>query len=330
MDIRFAGPHRARVCFLLLAASFAIHDGALAQKFPARPIRLIAASSPSSAVDIVSRIVGQKLSDMLGQQIVVDNRAGAGGNLGAEVAAHATPDGYTWFMATPAHVIDSSWDRKPRYHLLRDFSPVTQVTTGMYVLIVNPRVPAKSVRDLIALAKAHPGKLNFGSGGVGNATHLAVALFDSMAGIRMTHVPYRGSGPALVALLGDQVQLMIANVTAALRHVRAGKVRALAVTGAKRSPLMPDTPTIAEAGVPGYQVTSWFGIVVPRGVPQKLIATLAGDVATALRDPTVAQRLSSGGAEPVGSSPRAFHAFLESETMKWRKVIQQIRSAPAQ
>ena len=227
----------------------------MAQAYPAKPVRMIAASSPGSAVDIVARIVAQKLGEQLGQQVIVDNRAGAGGNLGAELAAKAAPDGYTLFMGTPAHAINTGLYRKLNYDLVRDFAPVSQVTSGQYVIVVHPSLPVKSVRELIALARAKPGQLNYASAGSGNATHLAGELFSSAARVKLVHVPYKGSGPALTDLVGGQVQLMFSNLTAALPQVKSGRIRALAVTGQTRAAAAPDLPTVIEAGVPGYVVT---------------------------------------------------------------------------
>jgi tripartite-type tricarboxylate transporter receptor subunit TctC len=291
------------------------------QAYPVRPIRLIVASSPSSGVDIVARVVAQKLGERLANQVVVDNRAGAGGNLGAEIAAHATADGYTLFMATPAHAINSSLASKPTYDLLRDFVPVTQATTGMYVLIVNPGLPARTVNELVGLAKSKPGALNYGSGGPGNSTHLAVELFAAMAGVRLTHVPYRGSGPALVDLLAGQIQLMVANLTAALPHVRSGKLRALGVTGSNRSAAVPEIPTVAEAGVPGYEVTSWFGVVAPGRSPREIVSQLAREMSVSLKSADVREKLASDAAEAVGGTPEQFGAFLKAETAKWAEVV---------
>ena len=294
---------------------------ALGQAYPTKPVRMIAASSPGSAVDIVARIVAQKLGEQLGQQVVVDNRAGAGGNLGAELAATAAPDGYTLFMGTPAHAINTGLYRKLNYDLIRDFSPVTQVTSGQYVVVVHPSLPAKSIRELISLARAKPGQLNYASAGSGNATHLAGELFASATRIKLVHVPYKGSGPAVTDLVGGQVQLMFANLVAALPQVKTGRIRALAVTGQKRAAAAPELPTVIEAGVPGYVVTSWFGVLLPAATPRELIMKLNAELARTMSAPDVRDRLAADGAEPTTGTPEQFGAFLRAEITQWTKVV---------
>ena len=299
----------------------ALTPAALGQAYPTKPVRMIAASSPGSAVDIVARIVAQKLGEQLGQQVVVDNRAGAGGNLGAELAAKAAPDGYTLFMGTPAHAINTGLYRKLNYDLIRDFSPVTQVTSGQYVVVVHPSLPAKSIRELIALARAKPGQLNYASAGSGNATHLAGELFASATRIKLVHVPYKGSGPAVTDLVGGQVQLMFANLVAALPQVKTGRIRALAVTGQTRAAAAPELPTVIEAGVPGYVVTSWFGVLVPAATPRELIMKLNAELARTMSAPDVRDRLAADGAEPTTGTPEQFGAFLRAEINRWTKVV---------
>jgi tripartite-type tricarboxylate transporter receptor subunit TctC len=294
---------------------------AMAQAYPSKPVRMIAASSPGSAVDIVARIVAQKLGEQMGQQVIVDNRAGAGGNLGAELAAKAAPDGYTLFMGTPAHAINTGLYRKLNYDLVRDFAPVSQVTSGQYVVVVHPSLPVKSIRELIALARAKPGQLNYASAGTGNATHLAGELFSSAARVKLVHVPYKGSGPAVTDLVGGQVQLMFANLVAALPQVKTGRIRALAVTGQTRAAAAPDLPTVIEAGVPGYVVTSWFGVFVPAATPRELVVRLNVDLARTMGAPEVRERLAADGAEPTVGTPEQFAAFVKAEIARWTKVI---------
>jgi tripartite-type tricarboxylate transporter receptor subunit TctC len=289
---------------------------------------MIAASSPGSAVDIIARTVAQKLSEQVGQQVIVDNRAGAGGNLGAEIAAKAAPDGYTVFMGTPAHAISTSLYRKPTYDLARDFAPISQVTSGSYVVVVNPAVPAKSIEELIALARAKPGQLNYASAGTGNATHLAGALFSTLAKVNIVHVPYKGSGPALTDLIGGQVQLMFANLTAALPAVKPGRLRALAVTGRQRSTAAPELPTVMEAGVPGYVVISWFGLFAPAATPRDIVMRLNKEIAMATRSADVRERLATEGAEPSATTPEEFGAFVKSEVAQWGKVIRDAKITP--
>ena len=311
--------------FAAVLACGLLLQSASAQSYPAKPVRLIAASSPGSAVDIVARIVAQKLTEQLGQQLIVDNRAGAGGNLGAEIAAKAAPDGYTLFMGTPAHAINTGLYRKLNYDLTRDFAPVSLVTTGQYVIIVHPSLPAKSVTELIALARARPGQLNYASAGSGNATHLAGELFKSLARVNLVHVPYKGTGPALTDLIGGQVQLMFCNLTAALPQVKSGRLRALAVTGAKRTATVPELPTVIEAGLPGYVVTSWFGVLAPAATPRDVIVRLNSELAQAMRSPDMRERLAGEGAEPTSSTPEQFAAFIKTEIAQWTKVVRDAR-----
>ena len=301
--------------------ALAVAAPAQAQQYPTRAARLIVASSPGSGVDIVSRIVAQKLAAGLGQQVVVDNRAGAGANLGAEIAAKAPPDGYTLFMGTPAHAINASMYSGLHYDIVRDFAPVSLVTTGQYVLIVHPSVPARTVKELIALARSKPGDLAYGSAGPGNSTHLAAELFNSMAGTKMLHVPYKGSGPGLIDLMSGQLQLYFANLTAGLPHMRSGRVRALAVTGPARTPLLPALPTVAEAGLPGYAVIGFFGVLVPGGTPAGIIAKLNGEIVRAVRAADVQASLGAEGAEPVGSSPEEFAAYIREEITRWAGAV---------
>jgi tripartite-type tricarboxylate transporter receptor subunit TctC len=272
-------------------------------------------------VDIVARIFAQKLTAQLGQQVIVDNRAGAGANLGAEIAAKAPADGYTLFIATPAHAINSSLYSRLNYDLLRDFLPVSLITTGQYIVVLHPSVPAKTIKDLINLARARPGALSYASGGPGNATHLAVELFNTMAGTRMLHVPYKGSGPALVDMISGQVQVMFANLTAALPHMKSGRLRALATTGDKRSATVPKLPTVSESGLPGYVVTSYYGILVPAGTPKEIVTRLNAESVKAMAAPDMRERLAVEGADPTSTTPEQFTAFLRTEIDKWGKVV---------
>jgi tripartite-type tricarboxylate transporter receptor subunit TctC len=312
---------RLPVAVLALLASVAHVSAAETQPYPARPIRILVASSPGSAADIVARIVAQKLPDVLGQQIVIDNRAGAGGNLGAQIAAQAAPDGYTLFLGTPAHVIHPSLTTRPLYDLGRDFAPISLLTSGVYVIVVNPRIPVKSLKELIAYLRSNPGRLNYASAGTGNATHLAGELFRIVGGVDIVHVPYKGSGPALAELVGGQVDMMFANLAAAQGDIQSGKLRALAVTGPKRSVAAPQLPTASEAGLPGYEVTSWFGVLAPKGTQTMVIASLNKSFVQVLNMPEAKERLVSLGAEPVGSSPQAFVSYIKEEVARWGKVI---------
>jgi len=307
--------------FVVLLLALANILPAVAQQYPARAVRLIVASSPGSGVDIVSRIMAQKLSAGLGQQVFVDNRAGAGANLGAEIAAKSPADGYTLLMGTPAHAINASLYSGLNYDIIRDFAPVSLVSTGQYVVIVHPSVPAQSVKALIALAKANPGALAYGSAGPGNSTHLTGELFNSMAGTKMLHVPYKGSGPALIDLMSGQLQVMFANITAGLPHIRTNRVRALAVTGPKRSSQAPDLPTVAEAALPGYAATSFFGVLVPAGTPAIVVTRLNAEIVKAVRAAEVQTSLANEGAEAVGSSPDEFAAYIRAEIPRWALAV---------
>jgi len=308
----------ARFVVLLLALAAA---PAIAQQYPARAVRLIVASSPGSGVDIVARIMAQKVSTGLGQQVVVDNRAGAGANLGAEIAAKSPADGYTLLMGTPAHTINVSLYSGLNYDVVRDFAPVSLVSTGQYVVIVHPSVPARTAKELIAIAKARPGALGFGSAGPGNSTHLAGELFNSMAGIKMLHVPYKGSGPALIDLTSGEIQVMFANITAGLPFIRNRRVRGLAVTGPKRTQQAPELPTVAEAALPGYSVTSFFGVLAPTGTPAPVIAKLNAEIVKAVHSTEVRSSLANEGAEGIGSSPEEFAAYIRAEIPRWAVAV---------
>ncbi|MBM3372947.1 MAG: tripartite tricarboxylate transporter substrate binding protein [Betaproteobacteria bacterium] len=295
---------------------------AMAQAFPAKPLRLVVASSPGSGVDILARLVAPKLAEALGQQVLIDNRAGAGGNLGAAFAARAAPDGYTAFMATPAHAISGSAPvNKTGYDFVRDFAPVSLLTTGHYMLVVHPSVPAHNVKELIALARARTGQLNYASAGNGNATHLAGELFNLMAGVKTVHVPYKGGGHARTELLGGQVDFMFHNITAVLGDVRERRLRALAVTGPKRALAAPEIATVDESGLRGYDITSWFGVMLPAAAPAETVARLHRDFAKSLQLADIREKLAALGSEAVGSTPAEFARHLRVEHEKWGTLI---------
>ena len=297
---------------------------ARAQDYPNKPVRLVVPFSPAGTTDVLARLVGERLSASLGQQFVVDNRPGAAGNIGTAQVAKAEPDGYTLLMGTVGtHAINSSIYPTLPYDPVKDFAPVTLVATVPNVLVVNPEVPANSVKELIALAKEKPGELNFASSGNGTSIHLSGELFKTMAGVDMVHVPYKGSGPAVVDLLGGQVDMMFDNLPSSAPQIKAGKLRPLAVTTKERSPMLPDVPTMAEAGVPGFESYSWFGILAPAGTPEAIVNKLQGEIAKALADPAMRERFAEVGAVPVGDTPAEFADLIAAETAKWAKVVEE-------
>jgi tripartite-type tricarboxylate transporter receptor subunit TctC len=310
------------VCLVTTAATAYAQAQA---NYPARPVRMILPSSPGGPTDIVGRIVAQGLSDVLGQQVVTDNRAGAGGSIGAEIVARAVPDGYTVMISHSGPLaIEPLLHAKPAYDPERDFAPISLVASSPYLLLVNPSVAAKSVKDLVALAKAQPGKLNFASGGPGTGIHMAGELFNYAAGVQITHVPYKGAGPGMTALMSGEVDMMFNGVSSALPQVRSGKLRALAAAGAKRTPLLPDLPTIAESGL-SFDTSGWYGFVAPRGTPAPIVNKLHADVVKALALPAIRERLAGAGIEGIGSTPAQYAAFQREELAKWRKVIKAAR-----
>ncbi|HZR02186.1 MAG TPA: tripartite tricarboxylate transporter substrate binding protein [Burkholderiales bacterium] len=296
---------------------------ALAQQdFPNKPIRLIVPNPPGGATDVLARILAEEMTASLGQPVVVDYKAGASGTIGSELVAKSKPDGYTLVMGHAAsHATSPSMYRALPYDPIKDFAPVCLVATVTNILVVNPQLPVHSVRELIALAKAKPHQLTFGSGGVGAITHLAGELFAQMADIDIVHVPYSGSAPAITNLLGGHISMMFENMPGVINQVKAGSLRGLAVTGVKRSPAVPDLPTVAEAGVPGYEAVSWFGVLAPAGTPRPIVEKLNHAMVLALKKPDVQVRLEKMGAEGVASTPEEFATLLVNERDKWAKVI---------
>ena len=291
--------------------------------YPNKPIRLIDPFPPGGGSGLVARLVGQKLTENLGYAIVVDNRAGAGGSMGTDMAARAAPDGYTLLMSTASAMVINPHMSVVPYDPLRDFAPIVLATTIPLIITVHPSVPAKSLRELIALALARPGTLNFGSSGNGTISHLAGELFKILTGAQIVQVPYKGGGPALIDLLGGQVQLTFNNILSALPHVRTEKIRALAVTGAKRSPAVPDVPTAIESGVAGYEVVQWNGFFAPARTPRAIVTRLNVEIDKVLAQPDMRERLAGEGAEIVGGTPERFSAFVAAEYAKWGKVIRE-------
>jgi tripartite-type tricarboxylate transporter receptor subunit TctC len=307
--------------FWLAAALAAGTACASAQPFPSKTTRVIVAFPPGGGTDIVARIVGAKMAETLGQQIVIDNRGGAAGIIGTELAAKSAPDGYTLFMGTMGNLaVNQSLYPKVPFDIQRDFAPVTQVVAVTFLLYAHPSFPARSVKELIAMAKSRPGQIQYGHSGNGGAPHLGGALFESMSGVKLVAVPYKGSGPAFIDLMAGHIPLAFDSGLQGINSVRAGKLRAIAVLGAQRSSLLPDLPTIAET-LPGYEVTNWFGLVAPAGTPRDLVNRWQAEVVKALKVPEVRDKLVQQGADPVGSTPEEFAAFIKAETAKWAKVI---------
>src|SRR5689334_10657622 len=304
-----------------LAASLAA-TAVLAQVYPGKPIRLIVPFAAGGGNDNVARLVGKRLADSLGQPAVIDNRPGAGGVVGAELAAKSAPDGYTLFLGgVGSHAINPNLHAKLPYDPIKDFAPVSLLAQAPLVLVVHPSVPVHDVAEFIAYARAHPGRLNFASNGNGSSSQLAAVMFGSMAGVDMVHVPYKGLAPALTDLLAGEVQLMFSSVVAILPHIKAGKLRAIAVTGAKRLASMPELPTIAESGLPGYEASSWYGILAPAGTPRDIVVRLNAELAKALEQPEVRNSLLAEGAEPAGGSPERFAAHIRAEMERLGKII---------
>ena len=311
-----------RRTFLLAAALAALPMAASAQGYPSKPIRFVVPYPPGGPLDTIARLLGQKVSEGVKQPVIVENKPGAGGNIGADFVAKSLADGHTILMgAVATHAINPTLYARIPYDPVRDFAPITQVASTPNVLVVNPSLPVSSVAELITHAKANPGKLNFGSGSTGSAGHLAGELFNSLAGVQMAHIPYKGAAPAMQDLIGGQIHLMFDNLASSLTQVRAGRVKALAVTTAKRSSLAPELPTVAESGLAGFDISTWFGIFAPAGTPREAITRLHTEFTRALAAPDVREKMLNMGAEPVGNSPAEFAAFIRVEAEKYARVI---------
>jgi len=294
---------------------------AVAQGYPAKPIRVVIPFPPGGAADTLIRPLAVKLNDLLGQQVVVDPRPGANGNIAAEIVARAAPDGYTLLFGNSSLPISVTLYDKLPYDVTKDFTPVSLVALTPSVLVVHPSLPVRSVKDLIALAKRQPNKLNYASGGVGNTMHLAAALLDTMAGIRMTHVPYKGAGPAIVDVLAGQCDMVFVNIAPVLGYIRTGRVVAIAVTSAKRSAVLPAVPTVAESGMPGYESTTWYGFLGPAGVPKEVVARLNSAIVEGVGTREMRERYIALGAEPQTSTPEEYAAYIRSDISSWAKVV---------
>jgi tripartite-type tricarboxylate transporter receptor subunit TctC len=311
--------------FVLLLAPLAAITGAPsseAQTFPARPLRVVIPNPPGGSLDIVARLVGPKLTELTGQPLIVDNRPGADTNIGTEIVARAAPDGYTMLFQTVPFVVNPHLFAKLPFNVTNDFAPVSLMVSAPFVLVVHPAVPAKSVKELVALAKAQPGKLTYASAGNGSNLHVAAELFNNLTGTRMLHVQYKGGGPALVAVLGGEVTMSYLNVAAVVSHIKVGRLRGLGVTGTRRSPALADLAPIAET-VPGYEFTSWVGALVPRGTPPATVGALNALLVKAVRAPDLAARFQEQGADVIASSPAEFQAHIKSELVRWGKVVRE-------
>jgi tripartite-type tricarboxylate transporter receptor subunit TctC len=308
---------RAFAVLLALVSHFA-----LAQAYPAKPVRLIVGLAPGGATDIMARTLAPGLGEELGQPVVVDNRPGAAGSIGAGIVAKAPPDGYTLFLASSSFTSNVVLDKNGPYDPLRDFAPITNIASAPFLLVVRSSLPVNSVKELIAYAKANPGKLNYASSGIGSTAHLTGELLKRAAGIEMTHIVYRGAGPALADVLGGQVDMMFASMVSSLHHAKSGKLKALAVTSARRSSVVPEYPTVAEAGVPGFEMTGYFGLLAPAQTPAAIVNTLHDAVQRAIKRPDFVERVAADGAEPDGCTPAQLQALLEHDMKKLAELMQ--------
>jgi tripartite-type tricarboxylate transporter receptor subunit TctC len=311
-----------RLILVVMAAAGATASLASELRYPYKPIRMLVGFSPGGGTDVAARIIGKKLAEAWNQQIVIDNRAGAGGLVAFEMTAKANPDGYTLLATSPSFAIQPSIAAKLPFDPIRDFAPITQASSAPYLLVLYPGVEARSVKELVGLAKAHPGTLNYASGGIGSAQHLTAELFRLMAGIQIVHVPYKGA-VSVPDVIAGRIQMLFSGVPQALPHVQGGRLRALAVTTPARSPAMPEVPTVAEAGVSGFDVTVWYGILATGRTPKPVIDKLNGEIVKALRSADVRQQLMSLGLEPVGNAPGQFGATIRAEMAKWAQVVKQ-------
>ncbi|MBY0266255.1 MAG: tripartite tricarboxylate transporter substrate binding protein [Burkholderiales bacterium] len=312
-----------RITLSILAAALAAATGTvMAQVYPVKPIRFIVPSTPGGSVDTLARTVGPRLADKWGQQVIVDNRSGAGGAIAGELVAKSPPDGYTLLVGTVASLATNvSLQKKLPYDPMKDFAPVTLIATQNLMLLVHPSLPVKSVKELTALAKKKPGSLSFSSAGNGTGGHLSGELYKMLAGIDLLHVPYKGVAPAMIDVVSGQVTMTFASILSGSQQVKTGRLRALAVTGARRSPAVAELPTMMEAGVAGYESATWYGIVAPAGTPADIVNRLSSEIVAILKGPEMNDRLSKEGADPVGNTPAEFARHIQSEIEKWRRVI---------
>jgi tripartite-type tricarboxylate transporter receptor subunit TctC len=315
----WSAPLRAMTWFAL----FALPSQVMAQSYPAKPIRLVIPFAPGGGTDITGRAIAQRMSDAWGQSVIVDNRPGANGTTAVETVVRAAADGYTLTMITSSHSVNSTLYPKLSYDLLRDLAPITQATTQPYALVVHPSVPATSLKELVALARAKADSINYGSSGNGGFSHLAGAMLAAQAGIRLTHVPYRGGAPAMTDVMSGQIQMLFSTILQSSSHIKAGRLRAIAVSTRARSRALPDVPTMIESGLPSYVIAGWYGMLAPAKTPRPIIDRLNREIVRILFLPDVVERLAADGSEPVGSTPEAFGTHIRSEIDRWRKVIEE-------
>ncbi len=318
MILRSTGHFLLATAWLALALAASAPAGA---QYPERAVRLIVPFAPGGGADLTSRLIAQRLPDALGRQVIVDNRAGGASNIGTEAAARSAPDGYTLFLATLSTSVNASLFPKLPFNVLKDFEPVSLLVTVPLIVVVHPSVPVQSIQELIALAKSRPGALNYASGGIGSANHVAGELFKHMTGVQIAHVPYKGGGPAIADILGGHVSLLFGTLTSTHEFARSGRLRGLATTGAKRSVAAPELPTVAETGLPGYLVEAWYGVMAPVGTPRPIIDRLSAELARIVQAPEVRETLRAQGSDAVGSTPEEFARYLRAEIDKWSKMV---------
>lgn len=306
---------------VLSALALSAHAAAPADDYPNKPIRVIVSVPAGGTPDVVARMVAPGMANQLGQQLVIDNRSGAGGMIGAETAARAAPDGYTLFVSSPGALTILPHLQKVPYDTLRDFQPIGLIAVGPFLLITHPSVPARTVKELIAAAKADPGKFNYASAGNGTANHLAMELFKSMAGVQITHVPYKGAPQAVTDVLGGHMNMMFNSISPVIQHIKAGRLRLLGVASLKRSPQLPDAPTISEAGVPGFDAVNWFGLFAPSRTPAPVVSKLSGVLIKSVHSPDLKAQFEAQGADPVGSSPQEFAKYLRQDMQTYEKIV---------
>ena len=316
--IRLSGLVLRATAWLALALAASAPAGA---QYPERAVRLIVPFAPGGGADLTSRLIAQRLPDALGRQVIVDNRAGGASNIGTEAAARSAPDGYTLFLATLSTSVNASLFPKLPFNVLRDFEPVSLLVTVPLIVVVHPSVPVQTVQELIALAKSRPGALNYASGGIGSANHVAGELFKHMTGVQIAHVPYKGGGPAIADILGGHVSLLFGTLTSTHEFAKSGRLRGLATTGGKRSVAAPELPTVAESGLPGYLVEAWYGVMAPAGTPRAIIDRLSAELARIVQAPDVRETLRAQGTEAVGGTPEEFARYLRAEIEKWSKMV---------